>query len=298
MDDVTQQPSDASELQGDQVRLARGTGTFDHVARLARVLFAGAEASVLTDDDAPVDRPAAPVVATVALRAPDGTSLGTLALHAALGRTLSSGEDALLADLALVAERDLAARRLATCDDLTGLANRRGVLAAASDALAICRRQRMPATMRYFDLDGCKAINDTRGHAAGDHALRVFAGWLRATFRASDVIGRLGGDEFVVLATSTGAAAIAGAVARLRDGLAASPEALLFSVGVVEFDPQAHGSVDALLAHADAAMFSHKATQRGARVVPLVRRGAPRKLGFGGVVRDLRERRAVGRTGR
>lgn len=251
--------------------LARGTGTFAHVARLAQSLFGVADASVRTDDDGDGSAPDLPVVAEVALRAFDGTPLGTLALHDPSARTLTADEGALLADLALVAERDLAARKLATQDDLTGLANRRGFLAAAGDALAICARQGQPVTLLYFDLDGFKAINDTRGHAAGDAALRGFASWLRATFRASDVLGRLGGDEFVVLATSTRADAIAGALARLRKGLAASPEPVDFSVGVAEADDSS-ASVEGLMAVADANMFVDKATRRDASVVPIGRR--------------------------
>jgi diguanylate cyclase (GGDEF)-like protein len=60
-----------------------------------------------------------------------------------------------------------------------------------------------PASMLFLDLNDFKSINDTLGHAEGDHALVVFADVLRNTLRDSDVIGRLGGDEFAALFTDT-----------------------------------------------------------------------------------------------
>jgi diguanylate cyclase (GGDEF)-like protein len=296
---ITAPPILASANREPRPALARGTGTFAHVARLAQSLFGVADASVRTLDDGDGDGagvPSLPVVAEVALRAVDGTPLGTLALHDPSVRTLTADEGALLADLALVAERDLAARKLATQDELTGLANRRGFLAAATDALAICARSDQPATLLYFDLDGFKAINDSRGHAAGDRALRGFATWLRATFRASDVVGRLGGDEFVVLATRTGAEAIAGALERLHHALDVSGEGLGFSVGIAEFDGAAPASVDALMATADANMFVDKAARRAADDVSLARQHRSRVAALRAT--PARERRAAARLGR
>ena len=51
----------------------------------------------------------------------------------------------------------------------------------------------------FLDLDDFKLINDTHGHAAGDHVLREFAAALRETLRPEDIVARLAGDEFVVL---------------------------------------------------------------------------------------------------
>ncbi len=51
----------------------------------------------------------------------------------------------------------------------------------------------------FLDLDDFKQINDTHGHAAGDHVLREFATALRDTLRPEDIVARLAGDEFVVL---------------------------------------------------------------------------------------------------
>jgi diguanylate cyclase (GGDEF)-like protein len=87
-------------------------------------------------------------------------------------------------------------RYLAEHDDLTGLHNRRSVVAHLSDRLAAGRPG--PVAVLYLDLDRLKSINDYFGHAAGDFFLRVFAERLQASMRGLGTIGRIGGDEFLV----------------------------------------------------------------------------------------------------
>ena len=88
-------------------------------------------------------------------------------------------------------------RYLAEHDDLTGLHNRRSVVAHLSDRLAAgCPG---PVAVLYLDLDRLKSINDYFGHAAGDFYLRVFAERLQASMGGLGTIGRIGGDEFLVI---------------------------------------------------------------------------------------------------
>ena len=87
-------------------------------------------------------------------------------------------------------------RYLAEHDDLTGLHNRRSVVAQLSERLAAGRPG--PVAVLYLDLDRLKSINDYFGHAAGDFFLRVFAERLQASMRGLGSIGRIGGDEFLV----------------------------------------------------------------------------------------------------
>lgn len=100
--------------------------------------------------------------------------------------------------------RDLAERlegdkRLAEAealtDTLTGLRNRR----ALNQTMDVLAHGRVPFGLMHMDLDFFKTVNDTLGHAAGDHVLRHVAGVLRAVTRGGDTVARVGGDEFVLV---------------------------------------------------------------------------------------------------
>ncbi|MEV6490270.1 GGDEF domain-containing protein [Actinoplanes sp. NPDC051633] len=84
--------------------------------------------------------------------------------------------------------------RQAHLDPLTGVPNRRAFMTALTDALVA------DGALLFIDLDGFKAVNDSLGHAAGDHLLTVVADRLSAAIGDGDLLARLAGDEFVVLA--------------------------------------------------------------------------------------------------
>ena len=88
--------------------------------------------------------------------------------------------------------------RSANVDSLTGVLNRRGFLARASESLARGDPDGRRALL-LVDVDNFKAINDTHGHAAGDTVLQVVSSRLSAEFGREGVVARWGGDEFVVL---------------------------------------------------------------------------------------------------
>jgi diguanylate cyclase (GGDEF)-like protein len=83
--------------------------------------------------------------------------------------------------------------RMASCDPLTGLANRRAFERLAA-SLAESPRARV---LLLVDFDGLKAINDRHGHATGDQALSAVAHTLRKVAGPEAAVARLGGDEFV-----------------------------------------------------------------------------------------------------
>ncbi len=98
----------------------------------------------------------------------------------------------------LSAQRDEAERALrheATHDPLTGLLNRKELIAQAAEQLPLDHS----AAIIYLDLNGFKEVNDRFGHANGDRLLVEVAQRLRDCVRANDVVSRFGGDEFVIL---------------------------------------------------------------------------------------------------
>jgi len=88
---------------------------------------------------------------------------------------------------------------LAGHDSLTGLLNRRAFEERFDAALARARRYDRRVALIMIDLDRFKPVNDTYGHAVGDHLLRRLAQRIARLTRETDSVCRLGGDEFVVL---------------------------------------------------------------------------------------------------
>lgn len=102
--------------------------------------------------------------------------------------------------LLMIANRAIAASQSASeIDPLSGLANRRGFDRRAGAVMARAERRGLPVSAALFDLDHFKRINDTHGHAAGDHAIATFAALLRDAAPASAIVARLGGEEFAML---------------------------------------------------------------------------------------------------
>ena len=96
---------------------------------------------------------------------------------------------------ARVAELD----RLANCDALVPVANRRGLIRQLDMLIARHERHGTPAAMLFVDVDGLKDLNDAFGHAAGDAALIHLSELMLGTVRQTDLVARIGGDEFAIL---------------------------------------------------------------------------------------------------
>jgi diguanylate cyclase (GGDEF)-like protein/PAS domain S-box-containing protein len=108
--------------------------------------------------------------------------------------------------------------RLATRDQLTQLLNRGSLDRAASPLFGATGAG---VAVLFIDLDGFKRVNDTLGHTAGDHVLKVVADRLAHRLRPTDLIARYGGDEFVVVIPNSGAEQGAAVAQHLHDALAA-----------------------------------------------------------------------------
>ena len=155
-------------------------------------------------------------------------------------------------------------RHLASHDALTGLPNRMLLDDRMAQAIAQSQRHSHEFAVLVIDLDRFKLINDSLGHRAGDELLREVAQRLKSAVRAVDTTARLGGDEFVVLldgplthaeAVEIGTRAIKVMEPSLR--LLGIDVHISASIGIA-FYPRDGASVDALLARADAAMYSAK----------------------------------------
>ena len=150
-------------------------------------------------------------------------------------------------------------------DRLTGLPNRLSLDARIEETIADARRDDRRFAVLFVDLDRFKTINDTLGHGTGDQVLREVAARLQETLRSGDVIARPGGDEFIVLLPRVVHAGEAESVAqRLVRALAlpvpAGGQDLFVNVSVGAAIFPDHGrDAEAIVAHADAAMYRAKA---------------------------------------
>lgn len=175
-------------------------------------------------------------------------------------------------------------REASDVDHLTGLLNRRSFEQRLRRMVSTARQTGTEVGLAMIDLDHFKNINDSLGHPAGDHLLRVVSRRLRRALPAGTVIGRIGGDEFAVVAQQPVAIAD---LARLARAQLARP--ILYrgqsigaglSIGVAGFPRDAADAAD-LLVCADTALAEMKAEGRGG-----VRE-------FGTRLRQARQRRAA-----
>lgn len=155
----------------------------------------------------------------------------------------------------------------ALIDPLTGLPNRRALLAELSRMLARAQRDGSRVHVVFLDLDGFRAIDERYGSAAGDAMLEAVAARLSAAMRGGDYLARYGGDEFVVLAYAGADDAVDPLRARLAKSTAGA-----YELGTLTLDyPGASAGVatampgdaaDAVLAAADEAMYADKRARR------------------------------------
>lgn len=193
--------------------------------------------------------------------APTDLAIELLYLHEA--KVAVMGEVSRMADRLQGAKARAEAQ--AVTDALTGLGNRRAMEAAldrllhSADGFALI----------HLDLDYFKQVNDTLGHAAGDHVLVETAARLRASVRGADLVARVGGDEFVILLAGVHDLPPLHRVGALI--LRRMSEAITFqgqpcrvaaSMGAVLRQPGQMIPGEQLLARADAALYASKGAGR------------------------------------
>lgn len=207
---------------------------------------AAVPARIAADDAVPVDISLGVGEPTVVEVEPGGAAYDRVMRHLT----------ALVDDAHTAATRaDLSHRqeRRATVDVLTGVATRSEIglrLGRAVPGDVVC----------LLDLDGFKQLNDTRGHAAGDDALRDFGRLLRQSIRVDDFAGRYGGDEFTLVLRAADPDPASGRMSELVERWhALGDHGTTVSVGVAEVD--ARGGALAAKA-ADAALYRAKRAGR------------------------------------
>lgn len=162
------------------------------------------------------------------------------------------------------------AEEAALTDTLTGLKNRRGM----DQILDRLVEGRAPFAVMQIDLDFFKAVNDSLGHAAGDHVLQVAAKVMLEETRESDVVARVGGDEFTILLPNVSSENVLRRVGqriieRLEEPIPFKNEQcrVSASIGTVWIERGDRPSIPDLLANADAALYASKNAGRARQTI-------------------------------
>ncbi len=174
------------------------------------------------------------------------------------------------ADISRLKESEQKLAYLAHHDMLTGLPNRLMLQARLESSLSIAKRQKEQLALLLLDLDRFKDVNDSFGHAAGDELLQQVAQTLQSQLREADSVCRMGGDEFAILLDGIHRTEDAGKVANeiisaltktwdLSNGCSVAIGA---SIGISIYPSQSEDA-EALLQHADAALYRAKSEGRG-----------------------------------
>lgn len=155
---------------------------------------------------------------------------------------------------------------LATHDGLTGLLNHQKFNETLEIELGRAKRYKSPLSLIFADIDYFKQVNDTYGHLAGDHALKVISKFLRDQVRTSDIVARYGGEEFGIILPETPTEGAVIAMERLREGLSGLQidyeghklSNITLSFGIVSFLPGENISKNDFLKKADEALYRAK----------------------------------------
>ena len=185
-----------------------------------------------------------------------------------LHRQAVAVEDGVVVIVRDITERKMGEQRirhLAHHDDLTGLPNRSLLRERLGQAIVTAAEAGRAVGLAFIDLDGFKLVNDTLGHNAGDELLKVVGARMHRCLRSDDTLARFGGDEFVILLPDLEGdpMAIAPLLERVREAVTepvlveGQEVQVSCSVGVT-FYPRDGASANALMMHADVAMYRAK----------------------------------------
>ncbi len=148
--------------------------------------------------------------------------------------------------------------RLTTTDPMTQLYNRRFFMDSLDREVSRCRRYKHSMALLMIDLDHFKHINDTSGHLAGDHVLKMVGRSLERSLRREDILCRYGGEEFAAVLPETGREIAIEVAERLREAVSKRaytfdgfPIPVTISIGVGGLNPTDDKLGQSLLRRAD-----------------------------------------------
>jgi len=201
------------------------------------------------------------------------TSISTLIAINILGVVASIRSDSQRANQYLIQKTLMDGRaqlkELATTDSLTGIFNRRSFFESAEVQFDRFKRYKDGFSFVVIDIDNLKTINDTYGHPAGDHSIRLLTETISTEKRSSDMVGRLAGDEFGILLPNTSTDKALEVLARIKntlgDTIVETPGQqqfqVSFSAGVTDVK-KTDETFDELYRRADKALLAAKQSGR------------------------------------
>jgi len=216
----------------------------------------------------------------------DRVAIGSINLLDFVPRVFGIDEQAMLADLAGLVERELQLRamnatqlalqkknknlrRRSLIDPLIGTWNRGAIMRILEIESIRCEKLGIPLSLVVVDLDHFKKINDTYGHPAGDTVLVKAASRMRSCIRPQEALGRYGGEEFLVVLPGSSQSIAQSVAERMREAIAAHAECigqasvdLTISAGVASTEAFPHATTEELISRADVALYNAKDSGR------------------------------------
>lgn len=209
-------------------------------------------------------------------------AIGSINLLDYVSHAFEDDDQAMLADLAGLVERELHARsmsvsqlalqkknknlrRKSLIDPLIGTWNRGAIMRILEIEAGRCEKLAVPLSLVVVDLDFFKKINDTHGHPAGDVVLVKAASRMRSCIRPQEALGRYGGEEFLVVLPGSSQSTALAVAERMRETIAAHAENvgqatinLTISAGVSSTETFPNATTDELISRADIALYRAK----------------------------------------
>lgn len=181
------------------------------------------------------------------------------------------GSLSVLTDRTEERRRELALRRAAVTDGLTGIYNRSGFIAELTRLLETARERGTPLSLLVLDIDSFKSVNDRFGHLTGDRTIRAFADSVRTTAGELGPLGRIGGEEFALALPGLTAGEAFECAECIRRGIVGTVIAdghggtfgITASIGAATLRPDDR-SFESLYSRADAGLYEAKRLGRNA----------------------------------